>query len=237
MKNRSLAIKRRWINLSLEKEQHSTDLHSDSSPVRSSAESTDRMSIALRMVELRAPTVVMGLFFILMILSLADHLCRTTWTYFSVALLATAIPVVFLLMGSYRISVNDEKIRIQDSFFIGKDFPKDNITKVTAANNSMYKYRIPYIGILCLLILLVVLMQIYGEYRAISTYGLQNATNIGLPFFTILLFIILLYRTYQTSRYHTTIKIDTTDRKITLYPENEEKYQLLKGKLDTLTLR
>lgn len=189
------------------------------------------------MIEPRTSAVILGLFFLLMILSLIDHLYRTTWIYFSVALLATAIPVVFFLTGSYRISVNSEKIRIQNSLFTDKEFPKDNITKVTAASNSIYKYRIPYIGMLCLLILIVVLMQIYGEYRAISTYGLQNATNIGLPFFTILFFIILLYRTYQTSRYHTTIKIDTTGRKITLYPENEEKYQLLMEKLDVLTLR
>lgn len=189
------------------------------------------------MVELRAPAVVMGLFFILMILLLVDHLYRTTWTYFSVALLATAIPVVFYLMSNYRISINGAKIRIQNSLFTDKEFPKDSVTKISYANNSMYKYRIPYLGMLCLLILIGALMQIYGEYRAISTYDLQNATNIGLPFFTILLFIILLYRTYQTSRYHTTIKIDTTDRKITLYPENEEKYQLLMEKLDVLTLR
>ncbi|WP_256622180.1 hypothetical protein [Methanolobus chelungpuianus] len=166
-----------------------------------------------------------------------DHLCKTTWTYFGVALLATAIPVVFFLMGSYRISVNHENIRIQDSLFIDEEFPKDNITKVTAASNSMYKYRVPYNGMLCLLILTVALMQIHGGYRAVNTYGLQNATNIGLPSFTILILIFLLYRAYQTSRYHTTIKIDTTDRKITLYPKNEEEYRLLKERLDILVLR
>jgi hypothetical protein len=189
------------------------------------------------MIELRIPAIILGLFFILMILSLVDHLYRTTWTYFSVALLATAIPVVFFLTGSYRISVNSEKIRIQNSLFTDKEFPKDSVTKISYANNSMYKYRILYNGMLCLLILTVAFMHIHGEYRAISTYGLENATNIGLPFFTILMFIILFYKAYQTSRYHTTIKIDTTDRKITLYPENEEKYRLLKEKLDTLTLR
>jgi len=189
------------------------------------------------MVELRAPAVILGLFSLLMILSLIDHLCRTTCTYFGVVLLATAIPVVFYLMSNYRISVNGAKIRIQNSLFTDKEFPKDSVTKISYASNSMYKYRIPYNGMLSLLILIVALMQIHGEYSAISTYGLQNATNIGLPSFTILIFMLLLYRAYQTSRYHTTIKIDTTDRKITLYPENEEKYRLLKEKLDILALR
>ncbi len=98
----------------------------------------------------------------------------------------------------------------------------------------MYKHRKLYHGISCLLILAVAFMQIYGEYRAISTYSLENATNIGLASFMILMLIFLFYRTYQASRYHTTIKINATDRKITLYPENKEKYQLLKERLEIL---
>jgi hypothetical protein len=77
-------------------------------------------------------------------------------------------------------------------------------------------------------------MQIHGKYREINTYGLENATNIGLASFMILMLIFLFYRIYQASRYHTTIKINATDRKITLYPENGQKYQLLKEKLDIL---
>jgi hypothetical protein len=229
-----MAIKRRWINLTLEKEEQPSNSHYNASPAEAFDMHIDKMSITLQMVELRTPAIIMGLVFLLMTLSLVDHLYRTTWTYFAVALLATAIPVVFFLMGSYKISVSSEKIRIQNSLFMHIELPKDSITKITYANNIMHKYRTLYRGTCCLLILIVALMQIHGKYRAISTYGLENATNIGLASFMILILIFLFYRIYQASHYHTTIKINATDRKITLYPENGQKYQLLKEKLDIL---
>lgn len=218
----------------MEKEEQPSNSHYNASPAEAFDMHIDRMSITLQMVELRTPAIIIGLVFLLLILSLIDHLYRTTLTYFSVALLAAAIPAVFLLRDSYKISVNSEKIRIQNSLFMHIELPKDSITKITYANNIMHKYRTLYRGICCLLILIVALMQIHGEYRAISTYGLKNATNVGLASFMILMLIFLFYRIYQTSRYHTTIKIDTTNRRIVLYPENGQKYQLLKKKLDIL---
>jgi hypothetical protein len=48
------------------------------------------------------------------------------------------------------------------------------------------------------------------------------------------MFTILLYNAYRISHYPKAIKIDINPGEIKLYPENKEKYLLLKDKLESI---
>ncbi|WP_319506078.1 hypothetical protein [uncultured Methanolobus sp.] len=84
------------------------------------------------------------------------------------------------------------------------------------------------------MVLIITIISVSSNYRAIESYGLKNATNIAMTIFPGLMFTILSYNTYQMSHYPKAIKIDTNPGAIRLYPENEQKYLLLKDSLNCL---
>jgi hypothetical protein len=115
-----------------------------------------------------------------------------------------------------------------------KKLIKYDILKVDYIENSRYRHRIiQYIPIFIFTVTIFVI-ELHDIYETLTGYISENEVNIFMPIFLILTFTFISYRVYSCSRYQKAIKIDINPGDITLYPENEEKYLLLKEKLESL---
>ncbi|WP_406656088.1 hypothetical protein V7O62_09550 [Methanolobus sp. ZRKC2] len=194
----------------------------------------EKMRVQIQIIDFRSLAILIVLILLWLTTSFIDHLYRTIWTYLIYALFTNAILVLLFLQSSKKISIDNERLQIHDPISGKKILSKDKIQKVTYTDNFNYKHRnIQYI-VVGIAALITWSIQISSLYNSVSKYGFEDGTNVFMPTFMILLFSFLLYRLYNCSRYQKIIKIDINPGEITLYPENESKYLLLKEKLDLL---
>lgn len=167
-------------------------------------------------------------------LTLIDHLYRSIWTYLSVVLIMSMILIVVHLRSYYEIIINNNEIIVKKLLFKNLKIPVEKIIVISDFNNTLHKYRKPYFLILGLMVLIVAVMNVRNGLESIEKYGFYEATNVPSVFFIPLMFLIILYASYRMSHYPKAIKVKVDHGFIDLYPENEEKYLLLKDKLDSL---
>ena len=193
------------------------------------------MSVAVVTIDFRSLAVTISLITMWLISSFIDHLYRTNLTYLGYVLFSIAILALLFLDSNRKISIINERFLMQASFFGKKELSKYDILKVDYIKNSMYKHRIiQYIPIFISTITIFVI-EIHKVYETLTGNWFKNEMNIFVPVFLILAFTFMSYRLYSCSRYQKIIKIDSNSGKITLYPENKEKYLRLKKKLNLLT--
>ena len=190
--------------------------------------------VPLSMVDFKFTAAMVFLMIVFFVTSFIDHLYRSIWTYLSVILICGMMLTAFYLLTRYEISIYGGSIFVKKPFFREVRIPIEKINGVASYNNSVYKYRKLYFVIMVLMILALTIMNLSDSYRMIESYGIENATNIAMSLFPTILFTILLYNAYQVSRSPEYIKIDINPGEIKLYPENEQKYILLKKKLNRL---
>jgi hypothetical protein len=123
---------------------------------------------------------------------------------------------------------------VKKVLFKDLEIPVEKIIGVSDFNNTLHKYRKPFFLIFGLMVLIVAIMNASNGLNSIEKYGFYEGQNIAFIFFLPLMFVIILYNSYRMSHYSKAIKVKADPGFIDLYPENEEKYLLLKGKLDSL---
>ncbi len=198
------------------------------------SEDTIKMKVPLHMVDFQFMATIIAMMVVFIITSFIDHLYRSIWTYLSVILTIVMMLTVFYVLTRYEISIHNDALTVKKPFFREAKIPVEKIISISNFNNIIYKYRKAYLIIMSFMILILTMMIVGENYRMIESYGIENATNIAMSIFPTLLFTILFYSTYQMSHYPKIIKIDINPGEIKLYPQNEQKYILLKDKLDSL---
>lgn len=193
-----------------------------------------KTKVPLHMVDFQFMATIIAMMIVFIITSLIDHLYRSIWTYFSVILTIVMMLTLFYLLTRYEISIHNDALTVKKPFFREVKISAEKIIGISDFNNSIYKYRKAFLLIMVFMILIITIMQVSSSYRMIESYGIENSTNIAMTMFLPLMFAILFYNTYQMSHYPKAIKIDIDPGEIKLYPENEEKYLLLKERLDSL---
>ncbi|WMW23876.1 hypothetical protein RE474_07125 [Methanolobus sediminis] len=192
------------------------------------------MKVPLHIRDYEFIPVIIAIGLVFMPLSLIDHIYRSIWTYLSVVLTVSVILMIIHLRSYYEIIINNNEIIVIKLLFKDLKIPVEKIIEISDFNNTLHKYRKPYFLILGLMVLIVAVMNGSNGLESIEKYGFYEASNISLIFFLPLMFVIILYNSYRMSHYPTAIKVKADPGFIGLYPENEEKYLLLKEKLDTL---
>ncbi|MDY0385523.1 MAG: hypothetical protein RBT65_00045 [Methanolobus sp.] len=193
-----------------------------------------KTKVPLHMVDFQFMATIIAMMIVFIITSLIDHLYRSIWTYLSVILTILMMLTLFYLLTRYEFSIYNDSLTVKKPFFREVKISAEKIIGISDFNNSIYKYRKAFLLIMVFMILIITIMQVSNSYRMIESYGIENSTNIAMTMFLPLMFAILFYNTYQMSHYPKAIKIDIDPGEIKLYPENEEKYLLLKERLDSL---
>ena len=193
-----------------------------------------KTKVPLHMVDFQFMATIIAMMIVFIITSLIDHLYRSIWTYLSVILTVIIMLAVFYLLTRYEISIYNDSLTVKKPFFREVKISAEKIIEISDFNNNTYKYRKAFFLIMVFMILIITIMQVSNSYRMIESYGIENSTNIAMTMFLPLMFAILFYNTYQMSHYPKAIKIDIDPGEIKIYPENEEKYLLLKERLDSL---
>ena len=193
-----------------------------------------KMKVPLHIPDYEYIPVIIATFFVFVPLTLVDHLYRSIWTYLSVVLIISITLAVIHLRSYYEIIINTNEIIVKKLLFKDVKIPVEKIIEISEFNNTLHKYRKPFILILGLMVLSVSVMDVRDGLESIEKYGFYEAINISLVFFLPLMFAIILYNTYRMTHYSKAIKVKADPGFIDLYPENEEKYLLLKDKLDSL---
>lgn len=192
------------------------------------------MKLPLHMADYEFIPVIIAMGLVFMLLSLIDYLYRNIWTYLSVVLIISATLAVIHLRLYYEIIINNKEIIVKKLLFKDLKIPVEKIVDISDFNNSLYKYRKPFFLILGLMVLSITVMNVSDGLESIEKYGFYEATNISLVFFLPLMFVSFLYNSYRMSHHPKAIKVKADPGFVDLYPENEEKYLLLKEKLDSL---
>jgi hypothetical protein len=193
-----------------------------------------KMKVPLHIPDYEFIPVIIAIGLVFIPLSLIDHLYRSIWTYLSLVLIMSIILMVIHLRSYYEIIINNNEIIVKKVLFKDLKIPVEKIIEISDFNNNLCKYRKPYFAIMILFILIVAAINVSNGLDSIEKYGFYEAENISFVFFLPLMFVIFLYYSYRMSHYPKAIKVKTGPIFIDLYPENEEKYLLLKEKLDSL---
>ncbi|SFM50666.1 hypothetical protein [Methanolobus profundi] len=193
-----------------------------------------RMKVPLHMVDFQLMIVMVAMIVVFLIVSTIDHLYRNTWTYSSVFLINAMILTIIYLQTRYEISITNNIISLKKPFFGKTRIHADKIIDVISSDNSIYRHKKLNFGIIVFSILILMIIPLENSYRLIITYGFEGATNIFTSLFPVSLAMVILYRNHTLSRYPKTIKIDMDPGDITLYPEDHEKYILLKERLEEI---
>lgn len=193
-----------------------------------------KTKVPLHMVDFQFMATIIAMMIVFIITSLIDHLYRSIWTYLSVILTIIMMLAVFYLLTRYEISIYNNSLTVKKPFFREVKISAEKIIGISDFNNNTYKYRKAFFLIMVFMILIITIIQVNNSHRMIESYGIENSTNIAMTMFLPLMFAILFYNTYQISHYPKAIKIDIDPGEIKIYPENEEKYLLLKERLDSL---
>nr|WP_321496907.1 hypothetical protein [uncultured Methanolobus sp.] len=193
-----------------------------------------KMKVPLHIPDYEYIPVIIAIFFVFIPLTLVDHLYRSIWTYLSVVLTVSVILMIIHLRSYFEIIINNEEIIVKKPLFKDVKIPVEKIVEISDFNNTLHKYRKPYFLILGLMILIVAVMSMSNGLDSIEKYGFCDAENISFVVFLPLMFVIFLYNSYRMSHYSKAIKVKTGPIHIDLYPENEQKYLLLKEKLNSL---
>ncbi|WP_292470325.1 hypothetical protein [Methanolobus sp.] len=192
------------------------------------------MRVPMSMVDFQFMGAFIATIIAFIIISLIDHLYRGIWTYLSVVLIYGMMLTAFYLMSRHEISLYNGSVFVKKPFFREVKISAERINGEVSYNNSVYKYRKSYYSIMSFIILLFTIMYLSDSYRMIGSYGIYNSINIAISIFPTILFTMLFYNAHQASHYPKAIKLDINPGEIKLYPENEQKYLLLKERLDCL---
>lgn len=193
-----------------------------------------KMKVPLHMVDFRFMATMTVMIVVFIIISLIDHLYRTIWTYLGVALITVLMLIDIYVQTHHEIAIYNDAVAVKKPFTKEKRIPVGKINNISDFSNTIWKYRKLYFVTMGFMILLITAMSISSDYRLIESYGLENATNISMTILPTLIFTMLFFNAYRMSHYPKAIKIDINPGEIKLYPENEEKYLLLKEKLESL---
>ncbi|MDI3485268.1 MAG: hypothetical protein PWQ51_2192 [Methanolobus sp.] len=193
-----------------------------------------KMKVPLHIPDYESIPVIIATFFVFVPLTLIDHLYRSIWTYLSVVLIISITLAVIHLRSCYEIIINNNELIVKKVLFKDLKIPVEKIVEISDFNNTLNKYRKPFFLILGLIVLSVTVMEVSDGFELIGKYGFYEATNVSLVFFIPIMMVIIFYNSYRMTHYSKAIKVKTDPGFIDLYPENEEKYLLLKEKLDSL---
>jgi hypothetical protein len=193
-----------------------------------------KIKVPLHIADYESIPVIIGMFFVFIPFTLVDHLYRSIWTYIGVVLIMSITLAIIHLRSCYEITINNNEIIVKKVLFKDLEIPVEKIIGVSDFNNTLHKYRKPFFLIFGLMVLIVAIMNASNGLNSIEKYGFYEGQNIAFIFFLPLMFVIILYNSYRMSHYSKAIKVKADPGFIDLYPENEEKYLLLKGKLDSL---
>lgn len=189
-----------------------------------------KMKVPLSMVDFQVIFVVVAVSTVLVMLFFMELFYIHIFTEWGITIISACILATIYLLALYKISIYSDEVRIKKPFFRETTIPVEKIIDISDFNNFLYKYKIPYFLFLGSAILATTYLSLDNTHR-IGNIDLQIIIR---SIFVPLMCIIIFINAYRMSHYPKAIKININPGEINLYPENEEKYLLLKKKLDSL---
>lgn len=139
------------------------------------------------------------------------------------------IYVVILFFDQCKVSIDNEKVSINHPILKSIIIQKYNINGIKSVDNNYYGISKFFIMILFFFILFNALL--FFDMIIHSTAQERIESLIASSISTLFILILILYQTYPRSHYSKYLKIDAGNKKIEIYPGNEEEFNTIMEKL------
>lgn len=189
-----------------------------------------KIKVPLHMVDFRFIIAIIAISTALMFVFIIELFYLNIWTELSIYLISSFMLGIIYFLTRYEISIYSSALGIKNPLFREMVIPVDRIAGISDFNNFLYKHKKLYFSILGIIIFLLTTLSFQNNYRT----GTEGFKYLLMSTFPPLMCIILFFNAYRMSHYVKAIKVDIDPGEIQLYPENEEKYLLLKEKLESL---